>query len=164
MPRVQDIISQIVSLKSDTEIKFEDLKGIIDNALPGWITSIISEYSQDYSHFTNNWNHVTTKINTTKKYILLVDENVNICNIESKKQDGVPSDMSGIIQLFCETLTAIGCIVRLNTDFIECKKCNKAIPSEKIYNMFKQHNGSIIDRKRHITIPETWSTVCKSCE
>ena len=122
MLKVQDIISQIASLKSDTEIKFEDLIGIIDNALPGWITHIISEYSQDYPHFINNWKNVTTKLNTTKKYILLVDENVNISNIESKKQDGVPSDMSGIIQLFCETLTAIGCIVRLNTDFIQCKK------------------------------------------
>ena len=81
MLKVQDIISQIASLKSDTEIKFEDLKGIIDNALPGWITHIISEYSQDYPHFINNWKNVTTKLNTTKKYILLVDENVNISNI-----------------------------------------------------------------------------------
>lgn len=162
MLKVQDIISQIVSLKSDTEIKFEDLKGIIDNALPGWITHIISEYSQDYPHFINNWQNVTTKLNTTKKYILLVDENVNISNIESKKQDGVPSDMSGIIQLFCETLTAIGCIVRLNTDFIKCKKCNKAIPSEKIYNMFKQHNGNV-EPKKQIQIPESWHSSCKSC-
>ena len=135
MPNVQDIISQIVSLRSDTEIKFHDLKSIIDNALPGWITHIMSEYSDDYPHFTNNWNHITGKINTTKKYIILVDENV----------------------------TAIGCIVRLNTDFFECKKCNKAICSEKLYNMFKQHNGNIPNRQQ-IKIPELWSCCCKTCQ
>jgi hypothetical protein len=64
--------------------------------------------------------------------------------------------MSGIISLFCETLTAIGCVVRLQTDFMQCEKCKKAIPSEKIYNIFKTKNTSI-------PIPKIWNSKCSNC-
>ena len=59
-----------------------------------------------------------------------------------------------LLEFFCELLTMFGNSVRRKEEFIGCKICGDAIPSQKIYNKLAEKN---------IPVPNCWMIKCKNC-
>ena len=59
-----------------------------------------------------------------------------------------------LIKLFCELLTVFGHSVRRKEEFVGCRVCGDAIPTEMVYSQ-------LVDRK--ITVPTCWMLRCNGC-
>ena len=131
------IIEQMNTLTTTSEtIHF------INTYLPGWIISILSDYSADYPHLSNNWSMVCDKINIEPKKIILVDQIMN-------------DPEYTLLAHLCEYITKNGYVVRRKEEFISCEKCGKAIPSEGLYEYMKK---ALPDK-----VPKKWSSTCLNC-
>jgi len=137
--QIEYITQSLVSLRrQDEEMDLGDILKLIKEIKPDWVKSTHTNYSTDYPHLTQNWHNLCKKINTTPKKIVLVEV----------IQDNIDN-------LFCETLTTIGCIVRPIIQFTTCEKCLALIPSNEMYNILSQH--------KQIKIPKEWKNTCKNC-
>ena len=118
---------------------YKEIKELVDDVLPTWITLILYDYSSDYPHLINNWNRLCTITNSTKKQILIVNST---------------DPNNTITSSFSEVLTCMGFIIRTNEEYIECIYCKKALPSVSTYNIMKTSS---------ILIPFEWSNKCTNC-
>jgi hypothetical protein len=138
--QIEYITQSLFSLKRDgEEMNLDDILKLIHEIKPKWIKLTHNSYSTDYPHLTLNWHHICKTINTTPKKIVLVE----------KIQDNIDN-------LFCETLTTIGCVVRPITHFITCQKCCALIPSNEMYNLLTK-------KSKDIKIPKVWKNNCENC-
>jgi hypothetical protein len=129
-----DIITQI---KNSATIG--DVKKLMDSIFPTLFITIMVSFSNDYPHLNKNWNTLCSSINTTPKKVIIFDNYTEDCIL---------------VKTFAECFTTAGFSVRRKNEFIPCKKCGKAIPSEHIYNIFKE---------KKVDVPEHWSVYCVSC-
>ena len=130
----------IVSIKNAE--KHYEVIDIINSTFPSWILGCPKKYSKDYKHFQNNWQFVCNKSGCQPLNIVIVDM------IEFNDKNYT------LIKLFAEILTVFGHSVRRKEEFIECKACGDAIPTQLVYNQ-------LVERK--IDVPVFWSARCKDC-
>ena len=123
----------------------DEVRSLIDNTFPGWLRWYGDRYSNDYPHLTANWKTICQKIGVDTQYIILVDQ------IPLFEKD------TELLQHFCEKMTQMGYVVRRKEEFIFCKKCEAAIPSEKVYDMMKKMMGN------KIPLPKAWKDHCSTC-
>ena len=123
---------------SDTE---QEAENIINKYFPNWIVCSLPRYSKDYSYLDRNWQNLCTKLETTKKKIVLVQ------NIFFDSQHSV-------INKIAETLTKRGYVVRRVDEFSYCPVCVSAIPAIEVWHLMKEKN---------LPVPESWAAKCKDC-
>ena len=63
------------------------------------------------------------------------------------------------INFISDLLTRNGYIIRRNNEFISCRNCLKAIPSESLYNMIREKAPPQISS----TTPLYYSDTCSNC-
>ncbi len=129
------------------EIKNAETHGelieIIDKTFPGWILGWPKRYSVDYPHFQNNWEFVCKKSKCSPLSVIIVD------TIEFKKSN------YKLVRMFSELLTVFGHSVRRKEEFIGCKMCGDAIPTESVFRQ-------LVERKVP-NIPSCWMIKCRGC-
>ena len=119
-----------------------DVVKIINETFPTWILGWPKRYSLDYPNFQNNWEYVCKKSECSTLSVIIVDKIV----FNDPKYN--------LVSLFCDILTVFGHSVRRKNEFIGCKICGDAIPSEYVYKQ-------LVDRK--IQTPKCWMVKCTSC-
>ena len=134
---LSEIIERLKQCESITNVKT-----LVREIYPDWFISILDEYCKDYPHLTTNWLRVCEVANTKPVNIIIVDKLIF-------------DDNHRLIQAFAECFTRTGFVVRRKEELISCSNCFKAIPSEKMYNLFKETN---------IKIPSSWSSKCIECD
>ena len=133
---------QVVEEVKNAETHDEVVK-IINRTFPGWIIGWPKRYSVDYPHFQNNWAFVCKRAKCSPLSVIIVD------TIEFKKPN------YRLVRLFSELLTVFGHSVRRKEEFIGCKMCGDAIPTESVYRQ-------LVERKV-ANIPSCWMIKCKDC-
>ena len=105
----------------------------IDTIFPNWFIATIDDYSDDYPHLKKNWSDICEKIGIEKTQILIVDQ------LSHEPQ-------YSLILFFAEIFTRAGFAVRRKNEFFPCKVCNKALPSEYIWQIMKDNNFSVPEK------------------
>jgi hypothetical protein len=136
-PNTFEIIEKIKTLETHDEVV-----NLINEIVPGWILGWPKRYSKDYSHFQNNWEFVCKKSQSKTLSVVIVD----LITFNDLNHN--------LIQLFCDLLTLFGHSVRRKEEFIGCKFCGDAIPTQTVYNQ-------LVDRK--INVPACWMVKCQGC-
>lgn len=136
-PNTNEVIENIKNAE-----KHDEVVDIINTTFPGWILGWPKKYSTDYPHFQTNWEYVCKKAECNTLSVIIVDHIV--FNNPNYK----------LIQLFCELLTVFGHSVRRKEEFIGCKICGNAIPTQTVYNQ-------LVERK--ISVPICWMVKCTCC-
>jgi hypothetical protein len=119
----------------------KDVKQFIEEIFPNWIITAIDSYSEDYSHLEKNWKVMANMSGVNPAQILIVE-------------DIVFDNCHTLIRNFAELLTRAGFMVRRKNEFFPCPVCNKAIPSENLYNKMKE---------KKFPIPDIWKSKCSNC-
>jgi hypothetical protein len=117
------------------------VKRLVDELYPDWFVTVLPDYSDDYPHLRDNWYKLCHKMNVNPAQIMIV------------------SYLSGdshhsLLSNFAECFTRAGFSVRRKNEYLPCVKCNRAIPSQMVYNLF---------REKGFTVPEVYSTKCTNC-
>jgi hypothetical protein len=120
------------------------VKPILDSLYPTWILGSMKAYSNDYSQLQNNWETICKLSKVKPTEIIIVDFIVYD-----------KSESHTLIKIFSEILTKSGFCVRSKNEFLSCKKCGLALPSESLYDSMKQNNIK--------SIPSRWMPVCENC-
>lgn len=134
-------VEEIVTRVKNCETHDEVVK-LINEIFPGWIIGWPKQFCIDYPHFQNNWKYICKKSGCKPLSVIIVDKIVFNNNKYS------------LIKLFCELLTVFGHSVRRKEEFIGCKVCGDAIPSQSVYNQ-------LVERK--ISVPNCWMVKCRDC-
>jgi hypothetical protein len=134
-------VEEIVTTVKNCETHDEVVK-LINKVFPGWIIGWPKRYSSDFPHFQNNWEYMCKKSKCRTLSIIIVDIIVF----------GDPKYT--LVKLFCELLTVFGHSVRRKEEFVACKICGDAIPSEKVFMQ-------LVERK--ITTLGCWMIKCRGC-
>jgi hypothetical protein len=134
-------VDQIITQVKECETHDEVLT-LINEIFPNWIIGCPKRFCIDYPHFQYNWEYVSKKSGCKTLNIIIVDEIV----FDNPKYS--------LIRLFCELLTVFGHSVRRKEEFIGCKVCGDAIPSQYIHNQLVE---------RHISTPASWMLKCQKC-
>lgn len=134
---VDDIVEKVKNCETHDEVVT-----LINETFPGWILGWPMRYSLDYPHFQNNWEFVCKKSGTKTLSVIIVDHIV------------FNNPKFSLVKLFCELLTVFGHSVRRKEEFIGCKICGDAIPTQSVYNQL---------RERKITVPSCWMVKCQKC-
>ena len=134
---IEEIIERLKKCESITNVR-----DLAHEIYPDWFIAILDSYCEDYPHLTRNWLKICEISNTKPVSIIIVDE-LFFDNSHS------------LIKAFAECFTRCGFIVRRKSEFIPCSICSKAIPTIKMYNLFKEKN---------ISAPDSWSSMCLGCE
>ena len=121
----------------------DEVVKIINKTFPVWIIGWPKRYSDDYPHFQNNWKFVCNKAGCKPLSVIIVSI------IEFKKPN------YRLVRLFSELLTMFGHSVRRKEEFVGCKMCGDAIPTDSVYKQ-------LVDRKV-ANIPSCWMIKCKKC-
>jgi hypothetical protein len=116
---------------------------IITNTFPNWIIGNSKRFSEDYPHFQDNWEYICKKSGCEKPLDVIIVDFLVFNNPRYK-----------LCQIFAELLTLFGHSVRRKEEFIACKVCKNAIPTQNVYNQ-------LIERK--IKVPTYWMTKCTGC-
>lgn len=133
-----DIVEEVKNAETH-----DDVVNIINKTFPTWILGWPKRYSVDYSHFQNNWAFVCKKAGCKPLSVIIVDK-IEFNDPEYK-----------LIKLFSELLTVFGHSVRRKEEFIGCKICGDAIPSQGVYRQ-------LVERKVP-NIPGCWMVKCRRC-
>ena len=126
----------------------EDWKEIdeyIGSVLPEWVVYTLNDYCDDYNWLKVNWEGMCSKFRTDKKKIIIV----------SKLSFKIESKEDFLINQISDYLTRKGYIIRRQGEFTPCKKCEKAIPCEEIYDLMKLKGAPV---------PKVWKNICTGCE
>jgi hypothetical protein len=134
-------VNELVEKVKDCETHDEIIK-LINDTFPGWILGWPARYSVDYPHFQNNWEFVCKKSDNKTLSVIIVDHIV------------FNDPKFSLIKLFCELLTLFGHSVRRKEEFIGCKICGDAIPTQSVYNQLHE---------RKINVPNCWMVKCQKC-
>ena len=133
----ENLVESIIKIKNSQTLG--DVKQLMDSIFPTLFITVMNSFCDDYEFLNENWRNLCISIPTTRKQVMILDNYPDDCTL---------------IKTFAECFTTAGFVVRRKYEFIPCEKCKKAIPSESIYNFFKEKN---------FNIPEKWSRYCKSC-
>lgn len=115
---------------------------LINETFPGWIIGWPKRYSVDFPHFQNNWEFVCNKAETRTLSVIIVDTII----FNDPKYT--------LVKMFCEILTLFGHSVRRKEEFIGCKMCGDAIPSQSVFLQ-------LVERK--VTTLDCWMIKCRGC-
>lgn len=120
-----------------------EVSTVINKHIPGWIVAYLNGYSDDYPHLTENWKKLCMLVDGSPEtsQVMIVDELINDSNHK-------------MINLFAELFTRCGFSLKRKMDFIPCSVCNKALPTEVVYNQFA---------KQKFIIPEEYNEKCVNC-
>lgn len=118
-----------------------DIKLYIDELYPEWCITFMENYSSDYPHLIKNWEHLCSQLKVKPTQIMIVDK-ISF------------DDSHSIISHIAECYTKLGFCVRTKNDYFPCSICNKAIPTYKIWKLFKDKN---------LPVPKEWSMNCTNC-
>lgn len=149
--KVENLYAKYIDPENYSQI-VEDIKNaenhnqvvdIINKTFPGWILGWPERYSKDYPHFQNNWEFVCNKSGCKPLRVVIVDY-IIFKNPNYK-----------LLHMFSELLTLFGHSVRRKEEFIGCKICGNAIPSQQVYNQ-------LVERKV-TSIPRCWMIKCRTC-
>lgn len=119
----------------------KDVKKYIDEIFPTWIITFIDLYSPDYPHLEDNWYKVCDELGVEPAQIMVVD-------------DVDYNDSQTLVKTFAELFTRAGFSVKRKCEVIPCKMCNCAIPTQILYNMYKESGHKV---------PEIWNLKCVDC-
>lgn len=109
-------------------------------------------YSKDYEFLNESWDALSKKLKIPKQQIILVSFIPN-------EKDYSSGEFSLLVK-FLDTMTANGFLVRRNSEYILCKYCKAAIPSERIYKiLFKNWYFAYGDK-----VPTNYKDHCKGCK
>jgi hypothetical protein len=120
----------------------DQVVNLINKTFPKWIMGWPNRYSLDFPHFQNNWEYVCKKSGTRTLSIVIVD--TIVFNNPTYK----------LVKMFCEILTLFGHSVRRKSEFIGCKICGDAIPTQDVFTQ-------LLERK--ITTLDCWMIKCREC-
>ena len=129
----QDILDRLHNLPTLKEVKV-----LVDEIFPNWITGYFDRYSDDYPNLNKNWKHICDLSNSKPTKILIVEE-INF------------TDNYTLIRTFCELLTRSGFSVRRKGEFIPCQICGEALPSKQLHELMLEKVPDI---------PIIWSQKC----
>jgi len=115
---------------------------LINETFPKWILGCYKKYSKDFPQFQNNWEYICKKNGCAILNIIIVDKIV------------FNNPKYSLIKIFCDLLTVFGHSVRRKEEFIGCKICDDALPSEKLYTQ-------LVERK--MTTFNCWMIKCRDC-
>lgn len=133
--------SEIIKKLSDLKT-IGDIKNLADQVFPGWFVSSSNDFCNDYPHLSINWKKFCDMISANRTLIILVD-NISF------------DDSHTVIRAFAECFTRAGFSVRSVDEYILCSACNKVIPSEHIWSVFKEKGAQV---------PTEWSEKCSTCQ
>ena len=134
-------VEEIINKVKECETHDEVVK-LINETFPGWILGWSKKYSVDYQHFQNNWEFVCKKSGCKPLNVISVDAIVfNDPNYT-------------LVKLFSELLTVFGHSVRRKEEFIECKICGEALPTQEVFNHLVE---------RMMTKLDCWMIKCRNC-
>ena len=140
-------LQEVIQTIKDTE-KVHDIITLINKIYPTWIYKIVDNYSDDYKSLDANWERICKQNNKKKTAIFLVEK------IIFGTGDSPENSTFTLINIFCDILTLSGFVVRDRHDLTICLACNKALPTEGMYNTLKKMN---------IHVPQTYSNTCSKC-
>jgi hypothetical protein len=129
-PDHEAILAQMKNMKTLGEVKI-----LVDEIFPSWFVTVLSGYSSDYPHLTNNWKKTCEEMGVKPAQIMIVDD----------FEYGPGYELIGN---FAECFTRAGFSVRTKCQFIPCEEDGTAIPSECLYNLLKE--------KGDVVIPDVW--------
>ena len=116
---------------------------IANRVFPNWIQDIVPHYCQNYPHLQQNWHYLCKQNRFVPSQIILV----------TYLSDD--SDHS-LMNIFLDVFYRAGFALRLNQHYRACSTCKQyAVPSEFMYNKFKEHNIN--------PLPSVWTSTCKCC-
>lgn len=119
-----------------------DIKPLLDETFPDWIIGSMERYSSDYPHLQKNWETICRSAGTQPAGIVIV-------------KDVVFDSRHTLVQIFAETLTRVGCVVRRKGELLPCDKCDAAIPHPNLYDSMKA---------RGLPVPKRWARTCMNCK
>ena len=134
-------VEEIINKVKECETHDEVVK-LINETFPGWILGWSKKYSVDYQHFQNNWEFVCKKSGCKPLNVIIVDTIV----FNDPKYT--------LVKLFSELLTVFGHSVRRKEEFIECKICGEALPTQEVFNHLVE---------RMMTKLDCWMIKCRNC-
>ena len=134
-------VEEIINKVKECETHDEVVK-LINETFPGWILGWSKKYSVDYQHFQNNWEFVCKKSGCKPLNVIIVDAIV----FNDPKYT--------LVKLFSELLTVFGHSVRRKEEFIECKICGEALPTQEVFNHLVE---------RMMTKLDCWMIKCRNC-
>jgi len=137
LPEIMERLKSLPTLK--------EVKELIDEVFPTWFVCVLTRYSKDYEGFQTNWVNVAKMANIPTTQIVIVD-------------DMVFDENHNLIRTFAELLTRSGFSVRRKDEFIPCETCGDAIPTQKMYEVYKN-----VQEENRIELPTTWSNKCENC-
>ena len=129
-PDHENIMNQLKNIKTIGEVK-----NLVDEIFPTWFVTVLSGYSSDYPHLTNNWKKTCEEMGVAPAQVMIVDD------------FDFGADYS-LVGHFAECFTRAGFSVRTKSQFIPCEKEGTAIPAEILYDLLKDKDG--------VTVPEVW--------
>ncbi len=129
-PDHENIMNQLKNVKTIGEVK-----NLVDEIFPTWFVTVLSGYSSDYPHLTNNWKKTCEEMGVAPAQVMIVDD------------FDFGADYS-LVGHFAECFTRAGFSVRTKSQFIPCEKEGTAIPAEILYDLLKDKDG--------VTVPEVW--------
>jgi hypothetical protein len=117
--------SDSVDLKNSINELYEqktygDVINLIQKLFPNWIVGYAKKYSENFDILNKNWNSIC-KICKVDPIQVIIVQNVFLL-----------SDTHTCIQNVCEFLTRLGFSVRTESEIYICKKCECALPTQKM--------------------------------
>ena len=136
-PHSSEIIKNISGLQT-----IADIKNLAEQVFSGWYVASSTDFCNDYPHLSTNWKKFCNMINSNRALIILVDY---ISFDESHT----------VIRTIAECITRAGFSVRSVDEYILCSECNKVIPSNHLWSVFKEKGAKV---------PAEWSERCSTCQ
>lgn len=132
---IQEIMDELRECKTLGEVK-----KLTERVFPDWFVTTISEFSEDYPQFNQNWQMICQKGGVNPTQIMIVEE--------------VEQDPNyTLVQNFAECFTKAGFCVRKKMEFFPCEKCGRALPTAIVHKQLVE---------KGIVVPE-WGKTCKTC-
>ena len=135
----ENTVQLIEELKSQPTLG--DVKALVDRVFPEWIVTVMNNYCEDYPHLQQNWNRICTEMKVRPAQVVIVEELVH-------------DDAHSFITNVAECFTRAGFSVRRKREFVPCDGCSSAVPTQYMWQLFKEKN---------FTVPETWRPRCRKC-
>lgn len=135
-PDSSEIIKKITTLQT-----IADIKNLAEQVFPGWYVASSINFCNDYPHLSMNWKIFCDMVNVKQTLIILV-EDISF------------DDSHTVIRAFAECFTRAGFSVRSVDEYILCSECNKVIPSNHLWSVFKEKGAKV---------PLEYSERCSTC-
>jgi hypothetical protein len=133
---------EVLLERMSTLESLEDVRKMTIDVFPTWIIGFVDNFSTDYPHIQRNWVNMCTKFGIKRQKIMIIDDMV------------FDKDHSFIIAV-AECFTRAGFMVRRKIEYIPCRVCGNALPSQLSWKLLRDNLGN--------NIPSNWSDKCSTC-